>query len=71
MIQTYFSEIQRILDEILKTQKPVMEKTAEILADAIADRRNIFSAAATRYIGARNVLQNSGLAVINPILPRG
>jgi uncharacterized phosphosugar-binding protein len=42
MIQTYFSEIQRILDEILKTQKPVMEKTAEILADAIADRRNIF-----------------------------
>jgi uncharacterized phosphosugar-binding protein len=73
MIQTYFSEIQRILDEILKTQKPVMEKTAEILADAIADRRNIFVFGCSHagILAQEMFYRTGGLAVINPILPPG
>lgn len=71
MIDTYITEIQKILDEILKTQKPMMEQVAEVMAQAIVDRKNIyvFGCSHAGILAQEMFYRTGGLAVINPILP--
>lgn len=73
MIESYIKEIQRILDEILETQKPVMEQVANEMANAVFERRNIFVFGCSHagILAQEMFYRTGGLAVINPILPPG
>lgn len=71
MIDSYFKKVTEILDEILETQKPVMGKVSEIMAQTIIDRRNVyvFGCSHAGILAQEMFYRTGGLAVINPILP--
>jgi len=73
LIDNYFNEINNILDEILRTQKTAMQLTADKMAEAIVDRRNIyvFGCSHAGILAQEMFYRTGGLAVINPILPAG
>lgn len=73
MIKTYFDGIGEILEKILKTQSDSMTKTAQALADAVVEGRNIyiFGCSHASIIAQELFYRTGGLAVINPIFAPG
>lgn len=73
MLDAYFSEIQKLLDEVLTTQRQSMEQTAQELAKRIKERNNIyiFGCSHASILAQELFYRTGGLAVINPILAPG
>ena len=43
VIDRYFSEISRILDDVMTSQREALERAAEAIADATMAHRNVFT----------------------------
>lgn len=73
LIKQYFNSINEILEKVLTTQYDVMEEAAEIITQAIIDRRNIFvfGSGHAGILAQELFYRTGGLAVINPILAAG
>jgi len=61
------------LDQLRQTQKPAIDRAAEIIADAIASGAEVFSFGATHsFIPTMEmVYRTGGLILVNPIEPHG
>ncbi|MDF1512983.1 MAG: SIS domain-containing protein [Anaerolineae bacterium] len=69
----YFDEIIRLLEEIRETQREVMERAAQRIADAIEADHLIYVFGATHagILAQELFYRAGGLVPINPILPPG
>lgn len=68
-VKQYRDTLQDMMDQVLETQEKPMEQAADLIADAIADRRGIFgfSSMHASMVIIEMVYRAGGLAVINPI----
>jgi len=71
--QTYFTEAITALQRVANTQQKNISAAAEMLAETIAEGRNIFSFGATHsfILTEEMVYRAGGLALVNPIYPHG
>ncbi len=70
---TYFAEVAALLDRIAKTQEANLARAAEVLANAVAEGRSLFSFGASHafMVTEELVYRAGGLMLINPIQPHG
>lgn len=73
MLETYFEEIHRILNEVMDTQKLNMETVARKMCEAIKAKKNIyvFGCSHAGILAQELFYRTGGLVVINPILAPG
>lgn len=72
-IDLYFSEISRILSDVLSTQRDAIERAAEAVAGASMRRSNIFSFGCSHagLLSMELFYRTGGMATINPIRAPG
>ena len=70
---TYFAEVAALLDRIAKTQEANLARAAEVLANAVAEGRSLFSFGASHafMVTEELVYRAGGLMLMNPIQPHG
>lgn len=73
MIQQYFDEIRRQLQQVEETQMEAMQRAAQVMADAIQNDRLIYVFGATHagILAQELFYRAGGLACVSPILPPG
>ena len=72
-VEKYFSEVQKVMDEVLKTQKDKMEQAAAKLVETCEKGGRIFFFGCTHagILSQEAFYRTGGLVVVNPILPPG
>ncbi len=72
-VEKYFSEVQKVMDEVLKTQKDKMEQAAAKLVETCEKGGRIFFFGCTHagILAQEAFYRTGGLVVVNPILPPG
>ena len=73
VIDRYFSEISRILDDVRTSQREAMERAAEAIADATMAHRNVFTFGCSHagLLSLELFYRTGGLATVNPIRAPG
>lgn len=72
-VEKYFSEVGKVLDEALATQKEKMEAAAAKLVETVAASGRIFFFGCTHagILAQEAFYRTGGLVVVNPIFPPG
>ena len=73
VIDRYFSEISRILDDVMTSQREALERAAEAIADATMAHRNVFTFGCSHagLLSLELFYRTGGLATVNPIRAPG
>jgi len=73
LAQSYFMEIHRLLEEVERTQREPIARTAQLIADATEQGKCVYAFGASHagILAQELFYRTGGLVTINPILPPG